>query len=391
LQIRARRPIIIAAMQNPFDVIVVGVGAMGSATCFELSRRGARVLGLEQFDIPHARGSSHGCSRMIRLAYYEHPHYVPLLRRAYERWRELEQLCGERLLHVTGGVYIGRTGSELVKGSLRSAREHGLEHERLDHAQLAKRFPQFQLPDDFEALYEPMAGWLPPERVISAYVEQALRQGATIHAHEPVRDWSDDAAHVTVRTDRATYHAQHLIFCGGPWTAQLLRDLGVQLVVTRQAMLWVWPRRCELFGPDRFCVWAIGHDDGTLHYGFPMSGSEDDGVGLKLAHHARGSASDPDRVAREPLPGDEAGARSIFRFMPDADGPVLALRVCLYTNSPDSHFIIDRHPRHDRVTLACGFSGHGFKFASVVGEVLADLALGGTTALPVEFLSLRRF
>lgn len=374
---------------NTFEIIVIGVGAMGSATCHELARRGVRVLGLEQFDIPHTRGSSHGLSRMIRLAYYEHPDYVPLLRRAYERWIQLEEECGRKLLHITGGVYIGPEGHELVAGSHQSAVRHRLDHELLDRTQLAVRFPQFRLPDQCVGLYEPMAGWLEPEKVICAFVEQAMRRGARIHAHEPVRSWTAGAGGVTVKTDRAEYRAEKLIFCGGPWTSSLVHDLGVALTVTRQVMLWVWPRQPELFDPDRFGVWALGHEDGTLHYGFPMSG---DGLGLKIAHHARGKPTDPDRVARDPQSGDETSVRNfIGTFMPAADGPTLALRTCMYTNSPDSHFIIDHHPAHERVTLACGFSGHGFKFASVIGELMADLSMHGRTDLPADFLSRARF
>src|SRR5688572_10439664 len=228
-----------ATGEKHFDVIVIGVGAMGSATCCELARRGVRVLGLERFDVPHARGSSHGLSRMIRLCYYEHPDYVPLLRRAYELWRELESASGQPLLHVTGGVYISRAGGELVERSLESARQHGLAHEFLDRAQLSERFAQFRLPDDHVALYEPMAGWLAPEKVVAAFAEQALRGGARVHAHEAVRAWSADASGAAVTTDGGEYRAERLVFCGGPWSGELLRDLGVGLTVTRQVMTWV--------------------------------------------------------------------------------------------------------------------------------------------------------
>lgn len=377
-------------MADHFEVIVVGIGAMGAAACWELARRGVRVLGLEQFDIPHNLGSSHGLSRMIRMAYYEHPDYVPLLRRAYERWRQIEAGSGRKLLHITGGMYMGARGCELVDGSARSAAQHKLDHELLDRAELSRRLPQFRLPDDWVGLYEPTAGWLAPEQSICAFVEQALRHGAVIHAHEPVSAWCADARGVSVTTDRATYHAEKLIFCGGPWTASLVRDLGIGLTVTRQVLLWLRPRRMELFAPERFSgVWAVGHADGSLHYGFPMT---DAAAGLKLAHHAPGPPADPDTVSREPQPGDDDDVRSFIRtHLPDADGETLATRICLYTNSPDGHFILDRHPHHDRVTIACGFSGHGFKFASVIGEIMADLATAGRTALPAGFLSSARF
>ena len=377
------------AKGSGYDVIVVGVGAMGSSACYHLAKRGARVLGLEQFDIPHARGSSHGQSRMIRMAYYEHPDYVPLLRRAYELWDEIEQVSGQKLLHVTGGFYAGPPDGEVVPGSLEAARQHGLEHELLDRSEAARRFPQFTLPDDWSALYEPRAGFLLPERTVAAYAEAALRRGADLRGHEPVVAWRATNAGVSVRTTRGEYEADRLLFCGGSWSSKLMTDLGVALVVTRQVLGWVWPRRPELFELGRLPVWAIERPKG-LYYGFPMM---PDSPGFKLADHGRGQETDPDRVAREVGPDDEETFRpALARFLPDAQGPTLAMRVCLYTHSPDSHFIIDRHPAHERVTLACGFSGHGFKFASVVGEVLAELSVEGRTRMPpVEFLGLNRF
>lgn len=376
-------------MPRAHDIIVIGVGAMGSAACCHLARTGARVLGLEQFDIPHALGSSHGQSRMIRTAYFEHPDYVPLLRRAYQLWDELEATSGQKLLHRTGGIYIGPIDGEVVGGSLRAARQHNLPHELLDHAELNRRYPKFHVPEAWSALYEPEAGFLTPERVVAAYAEAALRAGAELHGREPVLEWNADAKGVRVRTTRAQYEADHLVFCGGPWTTRLVQDLGVPLVVTRQVLAWVWPRDPAPFALGRFPVWAIDHLDGTLHYGFPMM---PDVPGFKLAHHAPGHPADPDSVARDPQVADEDSFRPVLRsVIPQADGPLLSMKVCLYTNSPDHHFIIDRHPRYDRVTLACGFSGHGFKFASVVGQILADLALTGSTPLPAQFLQLNRF
>jgi len=374
---------------NSYDVIVIGVGAMGSSACFQLARRGVRVLGLEQFDIPHALGSSHGQSRMIRLAYYEHPDYVPLLRRAYDLWDQLESISGQKLLYRTGGVYLGPIDGEVVGGSLRAARQHNLVHELLDRAELRKRFPQFKAPESWVAVWEPEAGFLTPENVISAYAQAALRNGAELHGRERVISWEASSKHAIVRTDRGEYHAEKLVFCGGPWTSSLVADLGIKLLVTRQVLGWVWPKEPELFELGRLPVWAIDHLDGTLHYGFPLLR---DMPGFKIGHHGPGRETDPDRVARDPQPGDEETFRPILRdFIPQADGPLLSMKVCMYTNSPDHHFIIDRHPIHERVTLACGFSGHGFKFASVVGEVLADLALDGRTRWPVGFLSPTRF
>ncbi|HWE96936.1 MAG TPA: N-methyl-L-tryptophan oxidase [Tepidisphaeraceae bacterium] len=374
---------------NTFDVIVIGIGAMGSSACHHLARRGARVLGLEQFDIPHALGSSHGSSRMIRLAYYEHPDYVPLLRRAYELWDELEGVSGQKLLYRTGGLYMGPPDGEIVGGAIRSAREHGLAHEVHDRDQIRRKFPQFEIPEHWVGLFEPEAGFLAPERVIAAYAQVALRAGAEVRGRETVIEWTSDSRGVRVRTNKGEYHAAHLVFCGGPWSGKLVRDLGVTLTVTRQVLGWVWPRDPDAFALGKLPVWAIDHLDGTIHYGFPMI---DDVPGFKLAHHRPGPATDPDRVERDARPGDEDTFRPILRTMiPSADGTLLSMKVCLYTNTPDGHFILDRHPAHDNVTIACGFSGHGFKFASVIGEILADLAIDGSTKLPVSFLAMRRF
>ncbi|HEX4795016.1 MAG TPA: N-methyl-L-tryptophan oxidase [Humisphaera sp.] len=374
---------------STFDVIVVGVGAMGASTCHHLAKRGVRVLGLEQFDIPHALGSSTGFSRMIRMAYYEHPDYVPLLRRAYELWHELEAESGQKLLHLTSGLYIGRPDEELIRGSRQAAEQHQLPHELLDRRELTARFPQFTVPDDHVAMIEPNAGFLLPEKVIATYADRALRLGAELHGREPVLDWSSSPAGVTLRTTRATYEAAHVIFCGGAWSDRLLRDLYLNLTVTRQVMGWVWPKQPQLFEMGTLPVWAIGYPDGSLHYGFPII---PDCPGLKIALHAPGPPTDPDRVARDPQPGDEATFRpALQKFLPSADGPLLAIRTCLYTNSPDHHFILDRHPQHANVTLVCGFSGHGFKFTSIIGQIMADLALEGMTNLPAQFLSLARF
>ncbi len=375
-------------MSAGYDVIVIGVGAMGSSACLHLAQRGARVLGLEQFAIPNAFGSSHGESRMIRLCYAEHPDYVPLLRRAYELWAELEDQSGRELLHLTGGLYLGRADRDFVGGALRAAEVHGLPHELLAHHQLAERFPQFRLPADHVGLYEPTAGFLRPQQVIRAQAEAALRHGARLQGHERVLEWQANETGVIVRTDRGSYEADRLVFCGGAWSAALLGEIGVSLVVMRQVIGWVWPRRPQLFEPASFPVWAIENPDSSLHYGFPIIPG---GLGLKVAHHFQGEATSPDEIDRGLRAGDEDDFHpALACVLPDADGPLLSMRVCMYTSSPDSHFIIDRHPEHRRVTLAAGFSGHGFKFAAVVGEVLADLTLDGRTDLPVGFLRLGR-
>ena len=376
-------------MDERFDVIVVGVGGMGSASCYHLARRGVRVLGLEQFNIPHDKGSSHGFSRMIRTAYYEHPNYVPLLQRSFKLWKELENDALVKVLHVTGGLYLGREDGEIVAGSLRSCEKHDLAFDLLSRHELFNQFPQFHVPNDFVGLLEHQAGFLLPELCIGAHVDLAMRHGAQIHGNEPVLSWEGGAGGVTVTTATRTYHADKVVFCGGAWSDKLVTDLGVKLLVTRQVLGWVQPRRRDYFQLGVLPVWAIDKQDGTIYYGFPLT---PDSPGLKIAHHGPGPATDPNTIDRTPHPEDEQSFRpALTRYLPSADGPLLSMRICMYTNSPDHHFILDRHPRHERVTLACGFSGHGFKFCSVIGEALADLATKGRAELPIQFLGLNRF
>lgn len=376
-------------MSRGYDAIVVGVGTMGAAACDALARRGARVLGLERFGVPNAMGAHHGQSRMFRMSYYEHPDYVPLLKEAFEAWKSLEARSGVEVFHVVGGLYMGRPGGELVRASTDAARRHDLEFEPLDHGQLAARFPQFRLPEGYAGLLEPKAGFVVPELAVAAMAGEAMRQGADIRGHEPVESWDADSSGITVRTARGAYHARRLVVTCGAWSAAIVRDLGVELNVTRQALGWVWPKEPAPFAMGTLPCWALEHGDGSLHYGFPMLPWH---PGFKLARHAKGPAADPETLDRRPVPEDEQEFRPFLsRHIPSADGPLLSLAVCTYTNSPDSHFIIDTHPEHPNVSIACGFSGHGFKFAPVVGEALADLALDGSSPRPIGFLGLKRF
>ncbi len=379
------------------DVIVVGLGAMGSACCYHLAQRGVRVLGLEQFDIPHSLGSSGGQSRLIRLAYYEHPDYVPLLRRAYRNWDELGERLGREVLHRTGCLYLGRPDDHLVSGTLRAAADHDLHIEEVDRARLAEQFSTFAVPEDFAALFEPEGGFVLSERAIEGHVELALRAGAQVRAREGVREWKVEGDGVAVTTERGRYSADRIVFCAGAWSDRLVRDLGVELSVTRQPLGWVWPSEPDRYEIGRFPCWAIQDDAPDfegIYYGFPLlPASRFAGErGLKLAHHFVGTPCDPDNVDREPRLADEEDFRpALRRFLPGADGPTLVRRVCMYTVTPDEHFIVDRHPEHERVTVACGFSGHGFKFASAIGEALADFTVDGRSELPVGFLGLGRF
>ncbi len=386
-------------MTDRYDVIVVGVGAMGSATCYELARRGRRVLGLERLSIPNAAGSHHGQSRVVRKAYFEHPDYVPLLQRAYEKWAEIEAVSGRRILHRTGGFYMGPPAGELIAGSLLSMRKYGLPHEELSRDEVAARHPQFRVPEGFVGLSDPDLAFAVPEAAVAAYADRALRDGAELHGHEPVTAWRVSDRGVTVTTPAGTYEADRLVLCAGAWSDRLLRGEGdvyglprFELTVTRQVMAWVWPGDPEPFAYGRLPVWVIDAGGGGVYYGFPMM---PDRPGLKLALHRPADPTDPDAVSRTPTERDfETFRPCLAAYLPQADGPLLSLEVCLYTNSPDGHFVIDRHPDpacRDRVVIACGFSGHGFKFVSVVGEALADLATVGRTELPIGFLGVDRF
>ena len=375
-------------MSAPYDAIVIGVGTMGASAALALARRGLRVLGLEQFDIPHAQGAHHGQSRMFRMSYYEHPDYVPLLRRSLELWRGLESESSQSLLHLTGAVYLGRPEGELVSRSAEAARIHGLPHELLSASALRDRYPQFAASHGYAAMAEEQAGFVVPERAVSAMASLAIQSGAELRAREGVLSWRRAGDEFEVSTSRGVYTSKRLIFTCGAWTSRLVKDLGIELLVTRQVMGWVDPPKPERFALDRFPCWAAEIDGGSVHYGFPILPWH---PGLKVAHHFRGAQADPDAVDRSMSPADEADFRVGLQHLNSAEGPTLSAAVCTYTNSPDSHFIIDRHPHATGVTIACGFSGHGFKFAPVVGEILAGLAVDGSTKLPAQFLGLRRF
>ncbi len=357
-----------------FDSIVIGIGGMGSATAYHLARRGQRVLGLEQFEVPHDLGSSHGITRIIRLAYAESGGYVPLLRRAYDLWRDLEVQAGERLLLVTGCVDAGAPDSATVRGSLESCRQFGLEHQILDAKSLREQFPGYRLTGSMAAVLQPDGGFLLPERCIVNFVKAARALGAEIHTRERVIAWDASSGRVEIRTEHETYRARTLVIAAGPWASQLcplLRDLAIP---ERQVVLWTQPLRPQLFQPGAFPVFNLEAAEGRF-YGCPEYGVP--GFKIGKYHHRRENV-DPADIDREIHPEDEAVLREgIRRYFPDADGPTLAMKTCMFTNSPDEHFILDAHPGTDNVYIAAGFSGHGFKFASVVGEIMTDLALDG--------------
>ncbi len=370
-----------------YDAIVIGVGGVGSATAYYLARRGKRVLALERYDIPNEMGSSHGYTRIIRLAYYEHPSYVYLLRRAYELWRDIEQRAGEQLLYITGSIDAGPPDSWVFKGSWQSCKIHDLPHEVLDGAELRRRFPGYQLPKDTLAVWQPDGGFLMPERCIVSYVTTAQAHGAEIHGREKVLGWEPHAGGVRVTTERATYEADTLVVSAGSWVAKLLPFLNGLAVPERQVLAWLQPYQPELFMPGKFPVFNLLVEEGR-YYGFPTFSVP--GFKFGRYHHLE-EAIDADEIDREPNVRDEEMLRAFAaRYFPDGAGPTMALRTCLFTNTPDHHFIIDLHPEYPQVVFASPCSGHGFKFVSVLGEIMADLADRGETRHDIELFRLAR-
>ncbi len=376
------------------DVIVIGAGSMGSSACFHLASQGYRVLGLEQFDkLPHDKGAHAGQSRIIRKAYFEHPDYVPLLSRAYENWAQLEKLTGEQVYFKTGMLYCGPGQHKVMQGVKKAAEQYTIELNRINDP---SAFPAFSLQQDDEMLLEPDAGFLLPEKSIALYIREALKLGAEITTGEKVLQWKKENGIIKVLTTTNSYYAKKLIITAGAWAETVIRELSVPLKVTRQVIFWVEPDNPADFLPDIFPCWLMaGSTIKGAWYGFPyLSGERFPGpAGLKFALHYPGDETDPDHVNREV---SEEEVRTIItaakKYFIPAGSRVTAVRTCLYTNTWDENFIIDHLPGYDGdVTIACGFSGHGFKFVSVVGEILADLSMKGKTQLPVGFLGLQRF
>lgn len=368
---------------------------MGSSACYFLAQRGYNVLGLEQFDISHEFGSHAGQSRIIRKAYFEHSDYVPLLNKAYENWKKLEEETVEQIYFRTGLVYFGPPDHPVMKGVRQSASLYGIEINRMDASSSEKKFPEFKIPGHFECLYEPDAGFLTPEKAIKLYAEQAKKKGAEIHVSEKVLDWEKDGEGILVKTDKNNYRCNKLVITAGAWAGKMIPGFQDKLKITRQFVAWIKTKNENEFRLNNFPCWLIADDEKPgAYYGFPILPTEKFGepAGLKLAHHHPDGETDPDNVNRKPAKEDEDNLKyALEKYFPDLFESFLSSKVCLYANSPDENFIIDKLPGHEDVVIACGFSGHGFKFVSVVGEILADLATEGKTNLPIEFLSAKRF
>ena len=368
------------------DVMVVGLGAMGSMALWRLARRGATVMGFDRFEPPHAMGSSHGESRIIRTAYYEGPGYVPLVREAFDLWRELEVESGVTILTMTGALMIGSPGSDVVAGALASAAEHGLEHEVLSGAEVGRRFARHRLLGNEVAVHEAAAGFVRPEAGIAAALGQARALGARVFTGQVVERVELIPGGVQLRAAGRTWRARHAVVCAGAWnSAGLVDGLDMKLEVTRQCMVWFRPRTPGLHAPENAPVFV--HDMGArFAYGFPSV----DGEMVKIGVSSGSGPQDPETIDREIHPADlEAAADYVKTALPDLDPTPVRAVICLQENSPDRHFVIGA--LSPGITVLAGFSGHGFKFAPVIGDIAADLALQGTTSRSIAPFSPQRF
>jgi sarcosine oxidase len=372
-----------------YDVAVVGLGAMGSATTYALARRGVRVIGIDRFEPPHERGSSHGESRVIRMSYFEDPAYVPLLQLAFEHWRRLESDTGERVLTITGVIEAGYQGAPLVDGSLRSAVEHDLPHEVLRPSEVNLRFPAFSLPADWDCVFQPDGGVLRPEKAIQLFLSAAQGLGARFCLNTLVRSVQPVADHAEVQlASGEIIEAGSVVLCAGAWISEIIPELRSHLVLTRQPLVWFRPSDQGLVRADRMPVFLLQTQD-DLVYGFP----DLFGTGVKVASHLSGGDLPGPGAPRSEASDEEKAylGRVLKRYIPAASGDAYRATTCIYTRAPDGHFVLGLHPRHPQIVIASPCSGHGFKFASVFGEVLADLATRQTTDKPIDLFRPGRF
>lgn len=383
-------------MNKQFDYIVIGVGSMGSSTCYHLAKSGASVLGIEQFDLAHEKGAHSGQSRIVRKAYFEHPDYIPLLERAYHNWREIERVSGKKMYHETGIFYGGPEGHAIIENIRSAAAQYQIplmDSKRGDSLNVST---MFNMPADYEWIYEPEAGFVETDKAILTYVDEAQKLGAEIHINEKVFGWEVNDEAVLVNTSKGTYTCKKIIVTAGPWSAKLMPTINDQLTITRQTLMWVKPNADESFKSPGFPCWfMIDKNQPGAYYGFPIAQIEDakNPIGFKFAYHYPGNETDPDQVDREISADDKKPLLEfIDQYIPKAKGQVLGVKTCLYSNSQDEHFVIDSLPEtKGRVCFARGFSGHGFKFVSVIGEIMAELALNGKSDLPIDFLNASRF
>lgn len=370
-----------------YDAIVVGVGGMGSAAVYRLAERGLDVLGIERFDVPHTHGSSHGSTRIVRLTQPEDPTYVPLARAAYDNWDELERKTGRDLITTTGSIHASSPDDDLFADAKRSVEAHDIEHAILTGREVHERFPGYDLPSEYRAVYQPDGGFVDCEQAVIAHVEAAHAEGATIRARERLLDWRETNDGVRLKTDKGVYEADDVVFATGAWTGDILPDLGFDLTPVRRIMAWLQPEKPEQFDSENFPVFSVAGDEGD-GYGFPIH----DVPGFKIGREpSLPNAVHPDGMTQEPTMVEEELHRNLAEaYFPDGCGPTLRLRTCVYTKSADGHFVLGPHPNHDAVHVAAGFTGHGFKFTAIVGEILADFVINGDTDYTLDLHRIER-
>jgi len=370
-----------------YDAIVLGAGGIGSAALSAVAQRGAKVLAIERFAPAHDQGSSHGRTRMIRQAYFEHPDYVPLVLRAYELWRQLESRRGERLFFETGLLEVGPPTGAVVPGVIRAAEQHGLDVTPMDAAEITRRWPGFRVPASMTGVFEARAGYLLVEACVRAHLADAVAAGAELKTGETVIDCQANDAEITVITDRARYTTARLILTAGAWAGEWLKDLGIAFQVRRKPQFW-FATNSDAYSLAKQSPAFLFESPAGVFYGFP----EIDSGEVKVSEHSGGQVvADPLAVDRDLLLADQQRVQAfIAESLPGVSQRMTHHAVCMYTMSADEHFVVDRHATDQRVSFVAGLSGHGFKFASVLGEALADLALTGQSTLPIGFLNSQR-
>jgi len=371
-----------------FDVIVVGLGVMGSGVVYQLARRGFRVLGIDQFHPPHTYGSSHGYGRAIRLAYEQDSRYVQYVRRAYEAWQELECSTGSRLMINTGLLIMGEPEAPIIQGGRQSADMYGIAYDLLDRRAIRDRWPALHMDDEMCGFYEPTGAVLRVEPCIETLLKAAKTGGALLRLNEPVRSWSVVGKEVHVRTNQGDYVAARLVISAGAWCKELLPKLQLPLKVERQVQLWFQPDSdsADWLSPQCFPYAAWQYDEDGHFYAFP-----DFGHGVKVAHHRGGQMTSPQTIQRDVDDQDVQSIRTLLkRYLPSVNGPLKSHAVCMYTNTPDLNFLIDEHPDFPEVLIVGGFSGHGFKFAPAIGESVADLLSGQQPDTALEMFKIQR-
>jgi monomeric sarcosine oxidase len=370
-----------------FEVIVLGAGGVGSATLYQLARRGVRAVGIDRFNPPHERGSSHGQTRVIRQAYFEHSDYVPLLIDSYREWNELEQSTGKSLFNQIGLIQMGPADGVIVTGVLAAAAERGLDVESMTAAEVHQRWPGLAFSDELVGVFEPNAGYLLVEACIQAHLDAACDMGAKLRCETEVESWEADSRGVRVRTSNGIIEADRLVIAAGAWASDMLADVNVPFEIRRKSLFWFANDRREYVVGN--CPVFLFELPQGVFYGFPQI----DQRGVKFAEHSGGQiVDDPLEVARSVDANEQRRlVDALHRHLPGVSSRVTDHTVCMYTMSPDEHFVVDRHPTHENVAFAAGLSGHGFKFTPVLGKALAELAIDGGTTLPIQFLTLERF